>query len=98
MSGGASETVWEKLRRWFWNGPSGADGPDGTLGWALGMTLHWRMLLFSAILYGSAVLSIFAGNYVGNGVLGAFAGWIIGLYAGGWMLRASPKYNVTKNY
>lgn len=98
MGEDSSERVLQKLHRWFWNGPSPPEGPDGTIGWMLGMTLHWRMMLFSAIMGTSLLGAILAGNYLGHGSLAGFVGWFIGIEAGMWMLKVSPKYDVSKNY
>jgi hypothetical protein len=87
-----------RLHRWFIEGPSGAGGEDGTLGYLLAMMVWWRMALLN-ILLGGGVLAVMAIGYkIGEPVLSAIIAFIIGETVGTWIIKISPKYEVTKNY
>ena len=83
-----------RLVRWFREGP---DAEDGTLGWMLGMAIWWRMLATGALAT-AVVVSAVAASAVLDPHTSALASAFVGLVVGGWLVKISPKYNVTKNY
>lgn len=76
------------------------DGPqpeDGTLGWAIGMMLHWRMwgMMFLWLIPMIVGLHVFN---VSNGVYGVMATWLLCTIIAPHALNIGTKYEVTKNY
>lgn len=90
MSDRHADVIWH----WIRNGPR--DG-CGLLEFFLGSMFWWRMQAVAACTAIPFLLGAIAYSYI-SPTAGLWAAWLAGLYGGGYTIKVSPKYNVTKNY
>lgn len=81
-----------RVKGWVLHGPD-----DGTLGWFLGMMFWWRTHAMTVIL-GAALLAALSSFAFLPLWIAPFAAIWAGIVGGGWVVKISPKYEVTQNY
>lgn len=84
---------WKQFAELVRSGP-----PEGssTPIWILGYLVWWRMLGVAFLCVGGVTASLIAYELIGEAAL--LAAYVIGTIVGGWMMRVSPKYEVTKRF